>query len=263
MGFRSRARRITRNGDINSQHLAAQREQRGIPGGFNTRKMVHAIRQLLVKRRGWGFAAERDGHDVIGVEAEIVSFEIEQAVQEQTRGNENDRGSCDLRTEQQIAKARTRRRPQSRTVIARTAAANANTRASRVASNCTGSCFVESAAASDFVVQLAARRPAMAPAEPSSAASASIWRINRQRPAPSAMRTINSRLRLIPRASRRFATLTQAINRTIPTTAMASCAASPNLSRTRERPCAIGSTTNPAISCCFSTAGNLESRTVS
>ena len=110
MGFRSRARCITRNGDIDSQYFAAQREQRGIRGGFNTRKMHSAIRQLFIKRWVCGFAGlQRDGHDVIGVEAKIVGLKVEQAVQEQTRSDENDRGDRDLRTEQQIAEARARR----------------------------------------------------------------------------------------------------------------------------------------------------------
>ena len=57
-------------------------------------------------------------------------------------------------------------------------------------------------------------RPSAAPIRASSAASKSIWPISRVRLAPSAVRIATSLLRSALRASRRLATLAQAISRT-------------------------------------------------
>src|SRR5204862_94247 len=62
--------------------------------------------------------------------------------------------------------------------------------------------------------QTASRIPAPAPRGASSALSVRSWRTTRARPAPSAQRTAISRDRAAPRASRRFATLAQAISST-------------------------------------------------
>src|SRR5204863_406286 len=64
--------------------------------------------------------------------------------------------------------------------------------------------------------------------------------IRRARPAPMAMRMANSLCRAAPRASRRFATLAQAMRRTNPTMAIKIFRGSPKCSRSMEEPFAAG-----------------------
>ena len=67
------------------------------------------------------------------------------------------------------------------------------------------------------IAQSASNSANAPPNTPSNALSVSIWRINRQRPAPSAARTASSFSRPAERASCRLATLAQAMSRTQPT----------------------------------------------
>ncbi len=74
--------------------------------------------------------------------------------------------------------------------------------------------------------------PSAPPASASTALSVSSWRMTRQRPAPSALRTAISLARAVPRASSRFATLAHAINSTkttAPTRTRSAGAVSPAL----------------------------------
>ena len=99
-----------------------------------------------------------------------------------------------------------------------TAAVNASIRASTGASSTTWLRLVEINPISSAVPHRANNTPSAAPQMDSSKLSLRSWRTSRERPAPRAMRTANSRCRAAPRARSRFATLAQAISNTRPTT---------------------------------------------
>ena len=85
-------------------------------------------------------------------------------------------------------------------------------------------------------VHCASNKPAAAPVTAMSKPSVSSCLINRARPAPMAMRRANSLCRAAPRASRRFATLAQAISSTNPTMAIKIFSGSPKCSRSTDEP---------------------------
>ena len=99
-----------------------------------------------------------------------------------------------------------------------------------------------SGSASAALPSHAIRRPAAAPAAASIALSTSSWRTIRPRPAPIARRSAISRVRVAPRASSRFATLTQAIRRTSVTSASATVSGMAQVAPQRLVPVAPAST---------------------
>ena len=111
-------------------------------------------------------------------------------------------------------------RPNSTPVSSETASVNASTRQFRLRSTPLGKIPVSLSvnARSARLPQKAKSTPTAPPSAASSTLSVNSCRIRRQRPAPTASRTLISALRKAARASSRFATLAQAISSTSATT---------------------------------------------
>src|SRR5713226_1978155 len=108
--------------------------------------------------------------------------------------------------------------PKSSPVRRETPRVKSRTRRSKVISCTRGNCC-GLAATSRRTSPHARVSPSVPPTSESSMLSVRSWRTMRRRPAPSAVRMAISRRRATARASRRLATLAQAISRTRPTTA--------------------------------------------
>ena len=107
-------------------------------------------------------------------------------------------------------------KPNTTAVMSDTATTNARTPPSMPASASRGT-LLEAVVLKPAIPQSASNSPSAPPAIDNRKLSVSNWRINRIRPAPSAVRIAISRSRVAARASKRLAMFTQAINRTKPT----------------------------------------------
>lgn len=111
------------------------------------------------------------------------------------------------------------------TTPVRTQTPNANPRTRALATESIGKCCPEPKArvTNALALHLARMSPSAPPISASNILSVNSWRINRERAAPSATRTENSRRRAAERASNRFAMLRQAIRRIAATIPMSKC----------------------------------------
>ena len=127
-------------------------------------------------------------------------------------------------------------RPNSNPLNSAAAVVKSSTRASGATLNETGFSCKRMNARITRVPPWAKHKPNTPPSTASNPLSVITWRMSRSRPAPKALRIENSRCRAAARASRRLATLAQAIASTTPTTAVRMRSGWRNCCRRRVQP---------------------------